>query len=265
MDMQLRMIKFALLLLLASYVKAQSGVFDVTKYGATPNGDITQAMINAWKDACASTTPSKVVVPAGTYRFKQTEFLGPCGAPIEVEVHGTIQAPQDPSQFKPEAQWVKFTHVNFLTLSGSGTFDGQGTIAWSQNNCAKTKNCKKLSMNFGFGFLNNTIVKDITSKDSKNFHVNVLECYNITFTNFNIISPENSPNTDGIHVGRSTQVNITNSKIATGDDCISLGDGSEQVNVFNVTCGPGHGISVGSLGKYQNEEPVKGFTVEIAH
>ncbi|KAJ1381115.1 Pectin lyase fold/virulence factor [Sesbania bispinosa] len=234
MDMQLRMIKFALLLLLASYVKAQSGVFDVTKYGATPNGDITQAMINAWKDACTSTTPSKVVVPA---------------------------APQDPSQFKPEAQWVKFTHVNFLTLSGSGTFDGQGTMAWSQNNCAKTKNCKKLSMNFGFGFLNNTIVRDITSKDSKNFHVNVLECNNITFTNFNIISPENSPNTDGIHVGRSTQVNITNSKIATGDDCISLGDGSEQVNVFNVTCGPGHGISVGSLGKYQNEEPVKGFTV----
>lgn len=86
-------------------------------------------------------------------------------------------------------------------------------------------------------------------------------CNNITFTNFNIIAPGNSPNTDGIHIGRSTQVNITNTNIATGDDCISLGDGSRQINVLNVTCGPGHGISVGSLGKYPNEEPVESFTV----
>lgn len=40
--MELKMTTFALLLLLASSsVKAQSGVFDVTKYGAAPSGDIT--------------------------------------------------------------------------------------------------------------------------------------------------------------------------------------------------------------------------------
>ena len=119
----------------------------------------------------------------------------------------------------------------------------------------------KLQQNLGFGFLNNSIIQDITSKDSKNFHVNVLGCNNLTFTGVSIIAPASSPNTDGIHIGRSTLVKITNSNIATGDDCISLGDGSRQVSVIDVTCGPGHGISVGSLGKYPNEEPVDGFTV----
>lgn len=118
------------------------------------------------------------------------------------------------------------------------------------------------SQNFGFAFLNNSIIQDINSKDSKYFHANVFGCNNITFINFNVNAPENSPNTDGIHIGRSTKVNIINSKIGTGDDCISLGDGSRQIVIQNITCGPGHGISVGSLGKYPNEEPVVGLIVK---
>lgn len=75
-------------------------------------------------------------------------------------------------------------------------------------------------------------------------------------------APENSPNTDGIHIGRSKQIYITDSIIQTGDDCISIGDGVEEIHVKNVVCGPGHGISVGSLGKNQNEEPVTGIYIE---
>jgi len=116
--------------------------------------------------------------------------------------------------------------------------------------------------NFGFGFVNNSVIHDITSKDSKYFHVNVFGCKNISFTNFRVSSPAYSPNTDGIHIGKSTQVKITNSKIDTGDDCISLGDGSKEVTILNVTCGPGHGISVGSLGKYSNEDSVEDVIVK---
>lgn len=47
----------------------------------------------------------------------------------------------------------------------------------------------------------------------------------------------------------------------TGDDCVSIGDGSQQINVERVTCGPGHGISIGSLGKFKGESPVVGVTV----
>ena len=57
-------------------------------------------------------------------------------------------------------------------------------------------------------------------------------------------------------MGHSSQITITNADIGTGDDCISFGDGTQDITVNQVTCGPGHGISVGSLGKYQNEQPV---------
>jgi polygalacturonase len=52
----------------------------------------------------------------------------------------------------------------------------------------------------------------------------------------------NSPNTDGIHVSSSTSVTILNSRIGTGDDCVSIGPGTSNLWIENVACGPGHGI-----------------------
>ncbi|GAU47530.1 hypothetical protein TSUD_94350 [Trifolium subterraneum] len=46
----------------------------------------------------------------------------------------------------------------------------------------------------------------------------------------------------------------------TGDDCIAINNGSSFINISDVFCGPGHGISVGSLGKDK-----KYATVEHVH
>ncbi|KAM6585929.1 hypothetical protein CsatB_012931 [Cannabis sativa] len=36
---------------------------------------------------------------------------------------------------------------------------------------------------------------------------------------------------------------------ANGDDCVSIGDQSSHISIINLICGPGHGVSIGSLGK----------------
>ncbi|XP_027183726.1 exopolygalacturonase-like [Coffea eugenioides] len=241
---------------------AQSRPLDVRSFGAKGDGvsDISQALLSAWKAACNSPKPSTIVIPRGTFGLLQASLEGPCKAPIELQVQGTLKAPQNPNLIK-DGEWVTIQYLDHFTLSGSGTFDGQGARAWAQNDCAKASDCSKLPNNFSFNFLNNSIISGITSLNSKLFHMNVLGCNNVTLSRLTITAPGTSLNTDGIHVGRSSGVNITDSTIGTGDDCVSLGDGSKQVSITNVVCGPGHGISIGSLGRYKNEEPVVGVFV----
>ncbi|KAM1742934.1 hypothetical protein ACFX12_012867 [Malus domestica] len=264
MARKLNILAAFLFLLSASKTQAELGVFDVTSatYGAKPGSDITHALAKAWIDACASPAPSKVVVPSGTYMLTEASFKGPCKAPIEIQVKGKLTAPTDGGKLTRPDTWVGFDHVNKLTVSGGGTFDGQGALAWKKNDCNKNKDCKSIAINMRFNFVTNSTIQDITSLDSKNFHVNVLGCHNVTFQRVNVTAPGESINTDGIHIGRSTGINITDAHIGTGDDCVSIGDGNKEITVTRVTCGPGHGISVGSLGRYPNEEPVVGIRVK---
>ncbi|XP_040994254.1 polygalacturonase-like [Juglans microcarpa x Juglans regia] len=243
-----------LLFFLTSTANAKPAVFNIVKkYGGKVNEDITLPLTNAWKDACATPGQSTVVVPAGTYRLGPVQLNGPCKGPIELKVRGTLEAPGDLSFFK-WGSWVSFERVDQLTLSGNGTFDGQGKSVWGKYNGA-------LPINIRFDFITNSMIRGITSLDSKQFHLHVFACKNVTLFHLNIRAPGDSPNTDGIHMGRSTGINIIDSKIGTGDDCISLGDGNRDILIQKVACGPGHGISIGSLGKYENEEPVIGVKV----
>ncbi|XP_038889253.1 exopolygalacturonase-like [Benincasa hispida] len=256
MGLMLNLVVLFSISLFVSLGKGQSNdsVFDVTKYGAMPNTDISQALTNVWTMACGSTSQSKVLIPEGTYQLSIIKLTGPCKNHIQIQLEGILEAPIN----LIGEHWISFQYIDQFTLTGTGVFDGQGKVAWGKNDCAKNSKCSKLPINLRFNFITNSIVSDITSKDSKSFHVNVLGCKNLTFQHVNINAPGYSPNTDGIHITRSIGINVTNTNISTGDDCISLGDGSRQVTITNITCGPGHGISVGSLGKYVAEAPVQG-------
>lgn len=85
-------------------------------------------------------------------------------------------------------------------------------------------------------------ITGITSKDSKFFHFALHNTQGLIFDNIKIIAPWNSKNTDGIHLSMSTNITLNNMNIGTGDDCISIGQGSKDITVTGCSCGPGHGI-----------------------
>ncbi|PPR98971.1 hypothetical protein GOBAR_AA21695 [Gossypium barbadense] len=238
-----------LVLLSISSVKVQGGgwggVVDVVaKFGA--KADLSKVskisynfipLLDAWKEACASTSPSKIVIPKGIYFLRSATLDGPYKVPIQLQIKGTVKAPADPGAFK-EPKWIAFNRIENFKLSGGGVFDSQGTTTYKREGCKGHDYCGSLPINLRFDFLTNTMIQDITTKD---------RCKNITFERFTVSAPDESPNTDGIHIGRSDGVNVLNLEIKTGDDCVSIADGSKNLVINGVTCGPRHGISIGSL------------------
>ncbi|XP_031490765.1 exopolygalacturonase-like [Nymphaea colorata] len=243
---------------------AGNQIFNVKKFGAKADGetDDRKAVLDAWNAACASNGRPRVVIPPGTFLIGQTKFEGPCpGAyPIVVEVKGKVIAPTDLSQFSSD-DWISFSKVHGLVLTGGGVFDGRGSSAWPSNDCLTSANCKLLPTSLKFNFLTNSTIRRISSVDSKFFHMIIFGSENVKAHDLRISAPSDSPNTDGIHIGDSTGIAVSRSVIGTGDDCISIGPGSNLITISNIICGPGHGISVGSLGKYRDEKDVTDLRV----
>ncbi|KAL2464963.1 Pectin lyase-like superfamily protein [Abeliophyllum distichum] len=238
-------------------------IFSVTENGATPDGktDCSQAFLSTWEKAC-KVDGGTVLVPSGTYLVKSALFEGPCNGQTVFNVIGTLKA--TPTSSIGVESWIEFSHVNGLVMIGKGVFDGQGASTWSRSvNCkaAGSFSCSNRPSSVKLKFVTNSSIKDVTSMNSKMFHFHLNNCDDVTMDRVSILAPEDSPNTDGIHVGASNNVQLSNLNIATGDDCISLGPGSTNINISDVTCGPGHGISIGSLGKYPNEKNVAGITI----
>ena len=93
----------------------------------------------AWKAACASATPSGLLIPAGSYLANPPiDMKGPCKAAIEIKATGaTIKAPPDVTKFKTD-YWISILEVDKLTMTG-GTYDGQGQATWKSTKCHDSK------------------------------------------------------------------------------------------------------------------------------
>ena len=93
-----------------------------------------------------------------------------------------------------------------------------------------------------FNNITNGIIDGLQSVNAMGFHIFISDSHSVTVRNMRIASPHDVLNSDGVHVERSEAVNIIGNIIATGEDCVSIGDGSINVTVTGITCGPGYGI-----------------------
>ncbi|XP_078158870.1 polygalacturonase At1g48100-like isoform X2 [Carex rostrata] len=234
-------------------------LFDVRAYGAVGNGvnDDTNAFKTAWDSACAEMNPSLILVPGGySCLLKSTIFVGPCQNNIIFQVDGVIVAPDEPDSWPVNSRrnWLVFYRTDGLTLRGGGLIDGKGEKWWDLP-CKPHKALRFFSSR-------NVTVEGLKVQNSPQFHFRFDQCRYVTVSSLHISSPALSPNTDGIHVEATENVLIHNSVISNGDDCVSIGAGSLNVHIENITCGPGHGISIGSLGKQNSRACVANVTVK---
>nr|GFA86837.1 exopolygalacturonase-like [Tanacetum cinerariifolium] len=152
----------------------------------------------AWNDACASNTGGTILIPRVSYVLGAVEFKGPCKGP--------------------------------LLVTGGGYLCGHGSSAWLHNDCAVNPRCKRLPFTTRFEFVSNSKINYIQSIDSRSGHFDLYSCQNVEMSNIWMSAPYWSPNTDGIHMGASSQIRIYDSTKMTGDDCISMVSGTHDVD-----------------------------------
>lgn len=242
-------------------------VVNVDEFGAAGDGytDDTQAFITAWNEACSS-GPSILLVPRGNYYLvKPLNFSGPCQYPLTVQISGTIIAPEDPSVWADlkSNHWLLFHGIDDLTVRGGGLIYGSGEKWWAAScKINKTNPCRSAPTAVTFDSNNYLVVRNLIVMNSQQIHITFKNCVVVEASNLEVTAPEHSPNTDGIHISASTYVVVTNSIIGTGDDCVSIISDSFDIVIRNVNCGPGHGISIGSLGKGNSEAHVADVLVD---
>ncbi|KAL2335705.1 hypothetical protein Fmac_016918 [Flemingia macrophylla] len=223
-------------------LKAASNTFNVLDFGAKGDGhaDDTKAFEEAWAAAC-KVEGSTMVVPSGSvFLVKPISFSGPnCEANIVFQI----------------------------TIKGKGVIDGQGSVWWNDSPTfnptevveEKLPSTKPTALRF-YGS-DGVTVTGITIQNSQQTHLKFDSCKTVQVFDISVSSPGDSPNTDGIHLQNSQAVVIYSSTLACGDDCISVQTGCSDIYVHNVNCGPGHGISIGSLGKENTKACVRNVTV----
>ncbi|XVE92398.1 hypothetical protein REPUB_Repub01dG0093900 [Reevesia pubescens] len=92
-------------------------------------------------------------------------------------------------------------------------------------------------------------VKGLTIQNSQQMNFVISKSESVRVSEVRVSCPGDSPNTDGIHITGSTDVVLQDCKIGTGDDCISIVNASSAIKMKRIYCGPGHGVSIGNLGK----------------
>ncbi|KAL3648145.1 hypothetical protein CASFOL_009113 [Castilleja foliolosa] len=257
----------------------QNGTFNVRSFGAIGDGitDDTDAFKATWEIAC-QTDYGVIFVPDGyTFVIKPTIFTGPCKNGFAFQLDGTITPPDGPDSWPKNIsrrQWLVFYRVDEMSLIGGGLIDGRGQKWWDlpckphkgANGTIVREPCDSPYVSDGnkairFFMSNNLTVQGIRVRNSPQFHFRFDNCQNVHVESIRITAPALSPNTDGIHIENTNNVDIYNSVIASGDDCVSIGSGCYDVDIRNITCGPSHGISIGSLGNRNSRACASNITV----
>ncbi|XP_060180182.1 probable polygalacturonase At1g80170 [Lycium barbarum] len=227
---------------------------NVDSFGAAGDGtsDDTKAFEDAWKQACSKRRSVFLVPSRRTYLVNATRFNGPCDNGLIIQVEGTIVAPSDPDNWDPKSTkaWLVFTNLTGVTFQGNGIIDGAGS-KWWEASCKKNKSnpCKSAPRALTIDSSSGIRVKGLTFQNGQQMHFVISRSDSVRVNGVKVSSPGDSPNTDGIHISESTNIVLQDCKIGTGDDCVSIVNASSNIKMKKIYCGPGHGISIGSLGK----------------
>ncbi|KAK1297804.1 hypothetical protein QJS10_CPB14g00086 [Acorus calamus] len=155
--------------------------------------------------------------------MRPVTLQGPCMPHLVLQIDGIVLAPQTIGAWPKfnTYQWINFKWLQNFTIQGSGTVDGHGSSWWNlsqtHHNQKKSRYSSKTRLTaLRFYQSYNVTVRDIKIIDSPQCHLKFDSSRVIKVQNITIVSPGDSPNTDGVHLQNTHDVEIWNSSIGCG-------------------------------------------------
>ena len=239
-----------------------SNTYNITDYGASTSSSDNASAIQAAIDAVPS-TGGMVVVPAGTWlsgpikvKSKMVLHLS-AGATLKLLPYGTYPSSNAYKDYR--GSYANFISAdgtaNDVIIEGEGVtsvIDGQGAAWWKAvEDEGKFTRPSLIRLQKGARHL----FRNIKLLNSPGTNLTLGQngnANNMTVHDVIIVAPAStlgkgkaSHNTDGIPVW-GPYVNIYDCNISTGDDNVVVDTNGRYVHAWNITCGSGHGMSIGS-------------------
>ncbi|EGZ15270.1 polygalacturonase [Phytophthora sojae] len=200
--------------------------------------------------SCSSIVVDSLTVPAGVTLDLSAAKKGAVIEFVGTTTFGTL---------KWEGPLVRVSGSD-LTVTGSGTLDGNGAWYWKQGQSITRPVFFKLQ-----NVMSSTVSK-FTIKNMPFRTFSIVTSKDTTLTGLTIDNRAGNgiaKNTDGFGLTKNDHITITGNTIYNQDDCLAM---QSSTNTFftNNRCYGSHGISVGSLGgnTVDQSTTVQGLTVE---
>ena len=209
--------------------------YDITDFGAVADGSTDNARaVQAALDSCHAAGGGQVIVPAGG-----VFVTGPIWLRSNVDLHvpggATLQASTDealytetPFRSRSEGSfWIGARHAHNISISGTGTIDGQGT-AFMENEEATHFNYKfvdGVDMRPHLLTLigcDHVTIRDVTVKNSAYWSIHPAGCTDVLIHGVRVLNSLKVRNCDGIDIDHCRNVRISDCFIESADDCICI-------------------------------------------
>ncbi len=119
-------------------------------------------------------------------------------------------------------------NVQNVVIYGKGTIDGNATTANWWHEPKKIITAARPRMIF-LNHCKNISLIGITIKNSPSWNIHPYFSNHLQFINLSILSPKNSPNTDGLNPEFCKDISIIGCYFSVGDDCIAIKSGKISI------------------------------------
>jgi len=261
-------------------------LFSVRDFGAVGDGIALETRaLNQAADACAAAGGGTVYVPPGRYLTGTLRLRS--HVTLELEAGAVLLGSENPEDYPDDASiWgdglkvmeplVYAADAENVTVTGRGTIDGQGAIWWKrvrltmpkkfppgpktdQDRAEAAKLARGRPHLIKFVRCRDVVIEKVNLRNAAEWTIHPSLCESVRVDGVTIQSPATyAHNTDGIDPECCRNVQILNCRIDTGDDCIALKSGldelgrklgrpDEDITIANCVMWHGHGgVSIGS-------------------